>query len=249
MSAAARPPEGGVPLLYIVDDNRDFLDSIRFWLASDDFEVATWEQPAEALAAIAGRDRLRAACLMLDIRMPGMSGLELHDALIERNADLPVIYMSGHADVALAVRAMQKGAVTLLEKPFDETMLEDALGKAFAAAAAALAASGAGAQGPSAIAGATAGSETANAARSERTAADPADAEARQRFATRRARLSPRERQVIDFVIQGVYNKNIADRIGLSIKTVELYRARGMAKMQARSVAELTRMMITAQAD
>lgn len=249
MSVALRPPEGGVPLLYIVDDNRDFLDSIRFWLASDDFEVSTWEQPAEAVAAIAGRDRLRAACLMLDIRMPGMSGLELHDALIERNADLPVIYMSGHADVALAVRAMQKGAVTLLEKPFDDTMLEDALGKAFAAAAAVLAAPASGTQDPSAIAGAAASNEPGNAPRSERTAADPADAEARRRFAARRARLSPRERQVIDFVIQGVYNKNIADRIGLSIKTVELYRARGMAKMQARSVAELTRMMITAQAD
>jgi two-component system response regulator FixJ len=252
MTTPARTP-GGVPLLYIVDDNRDFLDSISFWLAGDDFEVSTWEQPAEAVAAIAGRDRLRAACLMLDIRMPGMSGLELHDALIERNADLPVIYMSGHADVALAVRAMQKGAVTLLEKPFDETMLDDALGKAFSAAAAALAAPGSGAQDPSAIAGAAAGNATGNTAGNapppERAATDAADAEARQRFAARRARLSPRERQVIDFVIQGVYNKNIADRIGLSIKTVELYRARGMAKMQARSVAELTRMMITAQAD
>ena len=77
--------------------------------------------------------------------------------------------------------------------------------------------------------------------------AGTADAEARSRFAARSARLSPRERQVIEYVIQGVYNKNIADRIGLSIKTVELYRARGKAKMQARSVAELTRMMIMAQ--
>ena len=244
-----RPSDERVALLFIVDDNRDFLDSIRFWLSSDEFEVSTWEQPAESIEAIAGRDRLRPACLMLDIRMPGMSGLELHDALIERKADLPVIYMSGHADVALAVRAMQKGAVTLLEKPFDETMLEDALRKAFAAAAAAPAAAGTGAQRPVAPGTAAADNEPANASREEQPAAHPADAEARHRFAARRAKLSPRERQVINFVIQGIYNKNIADRIGLSIKTVELYRARGMAKMQARSVAELTRMMITAQAD
>ena len=118
--------------LYIVDDNVDFLDSTRFWLSSDDLEVRTCGNPAQAIEAITQRDRSRTACLMLDIRMPGMSGLELHDALIERDADLPVIYMSGHADVPLAVRAMQKGAVTLLEKPFDEAMLEEALDQAFA---------------------------------------------------------------------------------------------------------------------
>ena len=192
--------------------------------------------------------------------MPGMSGLELHDALIQRDADLPVIYMSGHADVALAVRAMQKGAVTLLEKPFDEAMLEDSLKKAFSAAAQGLLQPPATPRRPQDIQGslglpgnleATAGS-TSYGSGPDRPGDDRAEAvdpEARSRFAARRAKLSPRERQVIEFVIQGVYNKNIADRIGLSIKTVELYRARGMAKMQARSVAELTRMMITAQAD
>jgi len=238
--------------LYIVDDNADFLDSTRFWLSSDDLEVRTWGDPAQAIEAITRRDRSRTACLMLDIRMPGMSGLELHDALIERDADLPVIYMSGHADVPLAVRAMQKGAVTLLEKPFDETMLEEALNQAFAGSARRSLATAAeqpacrdresdvDASPPAAAA--TAGGGRAG------LPSDPTHSEAQSRFAARQSKLSPRERQVLDYVIQGVYNKNIADRIGLSIKTVELYRSRGMAKMQARSVAELTRMMITAQA-
>jgi two-component system, LuxR family, response regulator FixJ len=234
--------------LYIVDDNADFLDSTRFWLASDDLDVRTWGDPVQAIEAIVQRDRSEAACLMLDIRMPVMSGLEVHDVLIERDADLPVIYMSGHADVPLAVRAMQKGAVTLLEKPFDEAMVAEALEQAFAGCVRRKA-------GTAPLQPAVAGGEPEDAAGPDEVppdgragSLDGALSEARSRFAARRSKLSPRERQVIDFVIQGVYNKNIADRIGLSIKTVELYRARGMAKMQARSVAELTRMMITAQA-
>jgi two-component system response regulator FixJ len=165
---------------------------------------------------------------MLDVRMPQLSGLDLHDALIDRGAQLPVIYMSGHADVPLAVQAMQKGAVTLLEKPFDEGALEAAIESAFAGARRAPVAE----------------SPSDDAAPD----ADSATDEARSRFAARETRLTPREREVLGYVIQGVYNKNIADRVGLSIKTVELYRARGMAKMQARSVAELTRMMVTHQA-
>lgn len=241
--------------LYIVDDNLDFLDSTRFWLSSDDLEVVTWGDPAQAIEAILQRDRSRSACVMLDIRMPGMSGLEMHDVLIGRDAGLPVIYMSGHADVPLAVRAMQKGAVTLLEKPFDEAMLAEALNQAFRGASAG---SSRHAVQPS-LTPATSHADPAADPCLVReaavaTAADPAappdaaHSAAQSRFAARQARLSPRERQVLDLVIEGIYNKNIADRIGLSIKTVELYRSRGMAKMQARSVAELTRMMITAQA-
>lgn len=235
--------------LYIVDDNPEFLESTRFWLSGDGLHVHTWSDPRQAIEALATRDRRQPACLMLDIRMPNVSGLQLHDALRERGAELPIIYISGHADVPLAVQAMQKGAVTVLEKPFDETMLEAALRQAFARAAA-TGSHATGSQtarghrvadpaGPAPAAGAQAARATA--------ASDPAEEEARARFAARQARLSPRERQVLDLVIQGIYNKNIADRIGLSIKTVELYRARGMSKMQARSVAELTRMMVTAQ--
>jgi len=212
--------------IYIVDDNIEFLESTRFWLSGAGFDVRTFGDPTQAVEALSARERSVPACLMLDVRMPQLSGLDLHDTLIDRGAQLPVIYMSGHADVPLAVQAMQKGAVTMLEKPFDEGALEAAIESAFAAAQ----------RGPVAEAAA------------EVPADDPVIDEARARFKARETKLTPRERQVLGFVIQGIYNKNIADRVGLSIKTVELYRARGMAKMQARSVAELTRMMVTHQA-
>ena len=212
--------------VYIVDDNREFRESTQFWLSSVGFNVHAWGNPREAIDALAHRDPRECACLMLDVRMPELSGLDVHDRLIACGAQLPVIYMSGHADVPIAVQAMQKGAVTLLEKPFDDEALETALESAFAAAAAA----------PQAPAHPTAGAAEAGEAASD---------EAHGSFLAREARLTPRERQVLSHVIQGTYNKVIADRIGLSIKTVELYRARGMAKMQARSVAELTRMMVT----
>jgi two-component system response regulator FixJ len=212
--------------IYVVDDNPEFRESTRFWLSGSGFSVVTLGDPLEAIEALVRRDRSEAACLMLDVRMPQLSGLDLHDVLIERNALLPVIYMSGHADVPLAVQAMQKGAVTMLEKPFDDETLEAALETAFAAAAQ------------------PAGTGALSAAVAAAPAADDA---ALARYAEREARLTPRERSVLSLVIEGIYNKNIADRLGISIKTVELYRARGMAKMHARSVAELTRMMVTRQ--
>jgi len=209
--------------IYIVDDNVEFLESTRFWLSGAGFDVKTCNDPREAIETLAQRDPGEPACLMLDVRMPQLSGLDLHDALQQRGALLPVIYMSGHADVPLAVQAMRKGAVTLLEKPFDEGALEAAIECAFREPA------------------------PAQPAAAVDEAVDTGVDEARARYASREARLTPRERQVLAYVIQGVYNKNIADRIGLSIKTVELYRARGMGKLQARSVAELTRMMVTRQ--
>ena len=214
--------------VYIVDDNTEFREATRFWLSGVGFDVHTWGDPREAIEALARRDRGEPACLMLDVRMPELSGLDVHDALLERGAQLPVIYMSGHADVPLAVQAMQKGAVTLLEKPFDDEMLEAALESAFASAA-------------------QYGKQPASATDDQTAPADATRDEALARFAVRERSLAPREREVLGHVIQGTYNKNIADRIGLSIKTVELYRARGMAKMQARSVAELTRMMVSRQ--
>ena len=217
--------------VYIVDDNAEFRESTCFWLEAFGFDVHAWGDPREAVEALAQRDRHAPACLMLDVRMPELSGLDVHDRLLECGAPLPVIYMSGHADVPLAVQAMQKGAVTLLEKPFDDEALEAALETAFARPA-------------------SAGATPVPPAGTAATAADgdPQDGEAAARFKAREASLTPRERQVLGHVIEGTYNKVIADRIGLSIKTVELYRARGMAKMQARSVAELTRMMVSRQA-
>lgn len=241
--------------LYIVDDNEAFLDATRFWLEGLGLQIEAWSDPRAAVAALCGRPAGPPACLLLDIRMPYLSGLDVHDALLAAGASLPIVYMSGHADVPLAVQAMRKGAVTLLEKPFDEDTLQAALDSAFALAAARPPAQAADAAPPPGSAGTSVASADADAPATSATsvasgaaappAADPSDLQARERFQARERRLSPREREVLGHVVQGVYNKNIADRIGLSIKTVELYRARGMAKMQARSVAELTRMMVS----
>lgn len=215
--------------VYIVDDNTEFRESTRFWLGGYGYDVQTWGDPQEALEALSRRDRSAEACLMLDVRMPQLSGLDVHDRLLERGADLPIIYMSGHADVPLAVQAMQKGAVTLLEKPFDDEALEAALESAFSAAT------------PRRV-------HEPAAPVAEAGAGEAIEDESQRRFVVREASLTPRERQVLGHVIEGTYNKVIADRIGLSVKTVELYRARGMAKMHARSVAELTRMMVSRRA-
>jgi len=224
--------------VYIVDDNTEFREATRFWLAGYGFDVLTWGDPAAAVEALARHDPATPACLMLDVRMPQLSGLDVHDRLLERQVGLPVIYMSGHADVPLAVQAMRKGAVTLLEKPFDDEALEAALDSAFAAAAA----------GPAVAAGVAPRAAPGMPGAGATAMPGVGDDESQRRFVAREAALTPRERQVLGHVIQGTYNKNIADRIGISIKTVELYRARGMAKMQARSVAELTRMMVSQRA-
>lgn len=215
------------PQIYLVDDNDDFRASAMFWLDAAGYEVHSHGDPAQALAAMAAHPPGRRGCVLMDVRMPEVSGLDLHDRMHEQGLRLPVVYMSGHADVALAVRAMRKGAVSFLEKPLDETALLEALRIAFDAALSpgvAMVAAGAAAEG------------------------DPSTQGAHDEFLRRESTLAPREREVLAFVIQGIYNKNIADRMNLSVKTIELYRARGMGKMGAKSVAELTRMMVSRQA-
>lgn len=209
--------------VYIVDDNAEFRDSACFWLEGAGYGVQAWGDPTEAVDALqrlhdAPQDT--EACVLLDLRMPGLSGLDAHDALRERGVRWPVIYMSGHADVPLAVQAMRKGAINVLEKPLDGEQLDAALERAFAS--------------PGSDAGASAVAETPDAQTLE--------------FLRRERSLAPREREVLGLVIQGIYNKVIADRMGLSIKTIELYRARGMAKMKTRSAADLTRMMVSRRA-
>ena len=208
--------------IYVVDDNHEFRDSLRFWLEGFGCQVRDWGDPRDALQSLgrvaAGDASPQASCLMLDVRMPELSGLDLHDALHEQGIHLPVIYMSGHADVPLAVAAMQKrGAVSLLEKPLDDAALSAALDRAFTP-----------------------------------TELDPGagmDGEgSREEFDRRALALSPRERQVLSLVVKGMMNKLIADEIKLSLKSVELYRSRGMRKMKARSLAELTRMMVSRRA-
>jgi two-component system, LuxR family, response regulator FixJ len=201
--------------LYIVDDNLDFLQSAQWWLEGAGYTVHATTNPQEALRLLT--PPVPNACLLLDVRMPEMSGLDLHDALTARGIRLPIIYMTGHGDVPLAVQAMRKGAITFLEKPFADAALESALALAFSAPL----------------------PEPATAAPTVPSAEQAA-------LAQRLSKLTARERQVIDLVMQSKLNKTIADMLGISIKTVELHRKNAMAKLGARSAIELTRRVITA---
>jgi len=223
------------PTIYLIDDNADFRASAEFWLDAAGYQVQALGDPEQALQALGRHPSAERGCVLMDVRMPEISGLDLHDRMNERGLDLPVVYMSGHADVALAVRAMQKGAVSFLEKPLDEEALERALQAAFARMEAR----------QQHQAKQTPPEDEAG----PHSKAEAGDSPGAQEFRRREATLAPREREVLGWVIQGIYNKNIADRMQLSVKTIELYRARGMGKMGARSVAELTRMMVSRQVE
>lgn len=127
--------------IYIVDDNNEFRQSTRWWLEGAGYSVVDFADPTVALRSLTAANGAvaehGAACLLLDVRMPRVSGLDLHDRLRESGVGLPIVYMTGHGDVPLAVQAMQKGAVSFLEKPFDEQALEAALERAFERGAAA----------------------------------------------------------------------------------------------------------------
>ncbi len=201
--------------IYIVDDNADFRRSAQWWLASAGYEVVDYADPALALDALQTHPPERPACLLLDVRMPGMSGLDLHDRLRERGVNLPIVYMTGHGDVALAVQAMQRGAVSFLEKPFAEAALEQALQRAFEA--------------PQASAGAAT------------TAPEAAATEWQERLDS----LTRRERELLAWVVEDKLNKTIADLMSISIKTVELHRKRVMDKLGAASVTQLIKMVVS----
>jgi FixJ family two-component response regulator len=253
-SAAPRPPR----TVFLVDDNAEFRASARWWLVGAGYEVRDFGDAHEALATLAQlRDdspaQLERACLLLDVRMPGLSGLDLHDRLGEQglalrgplaegaaaggtSVPLPVVYMTGHGDVPLAVAAMQKGAITLLEKPFDDEALEQALERAFAAAESAQARRQVAALFPEPAADGTAVATPYQG---------PAPgSEARLEFERRLASLSPRQRQVLDGIVAGKLSKQIAFETGLSGKTVEFHRKCLMEKMRARNALELVRMVV-----
>ena len=222
--------------IFLVDDNAEFRASALWWLRAAGYEVRDFADPGEALATLrrladAEPAALRDACLLLDVRMPGMSGLDLHDRLADCGVTrlphaVPVVYMTGHGDVPLAVQAMQKGAVTFLEKPFADDALEAALARAFA---------------PGAHTGQTPEGDAAPRA----VASDPAQLEFQRRLGS----LSPRQREVFDGVVAGKLSKVIAYETGLSPKTVEFHRKQMMLKFRARTALELMRMAVGERAE
>lgn len=206
-------------VIHVIDDDEAVRDSLAFLLASAGHTVLT-HSSAQAFveAGLPGADP-DAACIITDVRMPDMTGIDLLRYLKERGSVVPVVVVTGHGDVPLAVQAMEKGAVTFLEKPFQDSALESALARAFELGAPARPATTL----PEAPAG-----QAALCAEYQR----------------RRASLSPRELQVMQGVVEGKISKLIARELDISTKTVELHRSRVMAKMQADSVVHLTRMAL-----
>jgi two-component system response regulator FixJ len=219
----------------LVDDNTAFRQSTAWLLGGMGYSVREFASANALLAALAPTEQWPGpTCVLLDVRMPEIDGLQLHDALLARGVHWPVVYMTGHGDVPLAVAAMRKGAFSFLEKPFRDAALEQTLSQAFAHAEAhaqAPAIDAAPSERPGSLpaAPALAGSERTPAHRSAGAAG---------------VRLTGREQQVLDLVVQGKLNKTIADILGISIKTVELHRANMMHKMGARSITELMRRVL-----
>lgn len=206
------------PTVFIVDDDDAVRDSLQILLECAGFRVESFGSPSAFLGSDAPR---RAGCLLVDVRMPEMSGLEVQERLAEAGHALPVIVMTGHADVPLAVRAMKAGAVDFVEKPFDD----DALIRGVRAALAR--------RQPDAV--------------PEPAPAPPPPAESPPpELLSRLAALTPRERDVLQGLVDGQSNKVIAFELSISPRTVEIHRARVMEKMQANSLPHLVRMAVAA---
>jgi RNA polymerase sigma factor (sigma-70 family) len=186
--------------VFIVDDDDDFRDSMQWLLESDDLPVQSFSSARDFLSNYKG-DK---GCMLLDVRMPEINGLALQQIMLERDIRLPIVVLSGHGDIPMAVTAMKNGAIDFLEKPFDDEVLiplvQNALKKA-----------------------------------------DEMFADRQQQEQVRKLydSLSRREREVMALVVSGKANREIAEELGISPKTVEVHRSRVMSKMRAESLPEL----------
>ncbi len=194
------------PIVFIVDDDEAVCDSLQLLLRTVGVTTRAFHSAQEFLDAYTDD---RPGCLLLDLRMPGMSGLELQERLHQMGALLPVIFVSGHGSVESAVHAMRAGAIDFLQKPFDDQEILDVIQRTL-----------------------------------ERDARARNSLAERDEIATRYARLTPREREVMGRVVQGQANKVIAIELGVSERTVEIHRGRVMQKMEADSLPHLVRMSI-----
>jgi FixJ family two-component response regulator len=192
--------------IFVVDDDEAVRDSLQWLLEGSDYRVRSYDCAENFLNRYDVRE---VACLLVDIRMTGMSGLELQDRLIELHSPLPIVFITGHGDVPMAVASMKKGALDFIQKPFDESALlalvERMLELAKSSFANALASAG-----RDALLG----------------------------------KLTSREAQVLERIVAGRLNKQIADDLGISIKTVEAHRANIMEKMGANTVADLLKIAL-----
>lgn len=192
--------------VYVVDDDDAIRDSLRWLLEANDYKVELYDSGESFIAKY---DPNAIAVLVLDVRMPGMSGLEVQEHLLARKADLPIIFITGHGDVPMAVCALKKGAVDFIEKPFQQAALKAQV------------------------------EHMLNEARERRM-----KNERQSLNEALLAKLTPREQQVLERIVAGRLNKQIADDLGISIKTVEAHRASIMDKTNSGTVADLMRVVM-----
>ena len=200
-------PRGKV---YVIDDDEAMRDSLQFLLGSADFEVTLFDSALVFLDKLGG---LEFGCIVSDVRLPGVDGIEMLRRLKHLGCRFPVIIMTGQGDVPLAVEAMKLGAVDFLEKPFDDDLLISMVDSGL-----------------------------------KRAEPEVKQEAIPREIAERIATLSPRERQVMDGLAAGLSNKAIAREYDISPRTIEVYRANVMTKMQAGSLSELVRLAMRAGA-
>lgn len=196
------------PIIYVIDDDDAVRQSLEFLLKTAGIKVRSFESGKAFLEVL---PQIRSGCIITDVRMPEITGIDLLKRVKETNPDLPVIVITGHGDISLAVEAMKIGAVDFLEKPFDDDLLLAAVRSAL--------------------------SQDADTGKRKAELADIHD---------KLAALSNRERQVLEGLVVGNANKTIAFDLGISPRTVEIYRANLMTKMAANSLSDLVRMAMIA---
>lgn len=196
--------------VYIVDDDPDVRDATTLLVATAGHAAIPLASPEELLEQLSPED---AGCLVLDVRLPGMDGLQLQQTLHERGIRLPIVFITGHGDIPMAVRAVNAGALDFLEKPLDESALLERI-------------------------------DTALERDRERRERESAHIDIEQRL----ARLTPRERQVMEGILAGKLNKVIGYELGMSTRTVEVHRARVLDKLGARNGPEMVRLVLASPA-
>jgi FixJ family two-component response regulator len=210
MNMSNSPKTTQAEVVYVVDDDEAVRDSLTWLLESNGYTVRCHASAERFLQSLQNTDKSTISCLILDVRMPGMSGLELQERLISENLPMPISFITGHGDVSMAVSTMKRGAVDFIEKPFKENelcaLVERMLTKA---------------------------------------RVDFAQADQRKNTQSLLSKLTGRERQVLERIVAGRLNKQIADDLSISIKTVEAHRANIMEKLNVNTVADLLRLALS----
>jgi len=215
------PDNNGSGKVFVVDDNDDFRTSVAWMLRGEGYQTVEFVNGVKAITALkmANKNELESSCLLLDVRMPQMSGLEFHEQLNQYEISLPIIYMTGHGDIPLTVEAMKKGAVTLLEKPLKPDLLKNAI--------------------ESSINSTTSNNQEIFTAAINDTA--------RNEFLRKLESLTPREKEVLNGLVEGRVNKVIANNLDISVRTVEVHRSRLMKKLNIKTASEAVKMVLLCQ--